>query len=58
VAEDLFLPPKIANKPKKAIQYTTGISKTLKKIAKQQGTTITAYLQKTYEKTFGTTISS
>jgi asparagine synthase (glutamine-hydrolysing) len=58
VAEYLFLPPKITNKPKKAIQYTTGISKTLKKIAKQQGTTITAYLQKTYEKTFGTTTSS
>jgi asparagine synthase (glutamine-hydrolysing) len=57
VAEDFLLPPKIANKPKKAIQYTTGISKTLKKIAKQQGTTIAAYLQKTYEKTFGTTNS-
>ena len=50
VAEDLLLPPKIANKPKKAIQYTTGISKTLKKIARQQRTTIAAYLQKTYEK--------
>jgi asparagine synthase (glutamine-hydrolysing) len=52
VAQNLLLPPAIVNKPKKAIQYTTGINKALKRIAKQQGITIAAYLQKTYEKTF------
>jgi asparagine synthase (glutamine-hydrolysing) len=52
MAQDLHLPSTIIDRPKKAIQYTTGINKTLKKIAKHQGTTIAAYLQKTYAKTF------
>jgi asparagine synthase (glutamine-hydrolysing) len=52
VAKNILLPTAIANRPKKAIQYTTGINNALKKIAKQQETTIAAYLQKTYEKTF------
>ena len=53
VAKNILLPTAIADRPKKAVQYTTGVNNTLKKIAKQQGTTIAAYLQKTYEKTFG-----
>ncbi|MGD0159530.1 MAG: asparagine synthetase B [Candidatus Bathyarchaeia archaeon] len=52
VANDLLLPPEIANRPKKAIQYTTGMNKALKKIAKQQRTKIALYLQKMFEKTF------
>jgi asparagine synthase (glutamine-hydrolysing) len=53
VAKDLLLPQTIVNRPKRAIQYTTGINKALKKIARQEGVPMAEYLQKVFEKTFG-----
>jgi asparagine synthase (glutamine-hydrolysing) len=52
VAKDLLLPQTIVDRPKRAIQYTTGINKALKKIAKQEGVPMAEYLQKVFEKTF------
>jgi asparagine synthase (glutamine-hydrolysing) len=49
VAENLGLPQFIANKPKKAIQYATGINKTLKKLATMKGMSMKEYMQKTFQ---------
>jgi LysM repeat protein len=57
VAKDLLLPQTIVDKPKKAIQYTTGINKALKKIAKQEGVPMAEYLQKVFEKLSGEKVS-
>ena len=44
VAENMGLPLLIAEKPKKAVQYSTGICNALKKIAKKQNATIAEYV--------------
>jgi len=49
VAENLGLPKFIAEKPKRAIQYTTGINKTLKKLAKRKELPIKEYVQKMFQ---------
>jgi asparagine synthase (glutamine-hydrolysing) len=49
-AEKLGLPPKIVNKPKKAIQYATGVNKALKKLAKREKLSLKQYLQKAFQK--------
>ena len=49
-AEKLGLPPKIVNKPKKAIQYATGVDKALKKLAKREKLPLKQYLQKIFQK--------
>ena len=46
VAMDMGLPSSIVEKPKKAVQYATGINDVLKKLAKKQKTTITEYVNK------------
>jgi asparagine synthase (glutamine-hydrolysing) len=48
VARNLGLPQFIAEKPKRAIQYTTGTSKILRKITKQKGVSMNEYLQKIF----------
>jgi asparagine synthase (glutamine-hydrolysing) len=53
VAKDLMMPQTIVDRPKRAIQYTTGINKALKKIAKQEGVPMAEYLQRVFEKNFG-----
>jgi asparagine synthase (glutamine-hydrolysing) len=53
VAKDLLLPQSIVDRPKRAIQYTTGINKALKKLAKQEGVPMAEYFEKVFEKTFG-----
>jgi asparagine synthase (glutamine-hydrolysing) len=49
VAHNLGLPKHIVEKPKKAIQYTTGVDKVLKKLAASKGLTVKVYLQKTFQ---------
>jgi asparagine synthase (glutamine-hydrolysing) len=44
VAVDMGLPSSIVEKPKKAVQYATGISDALKKLAKKQGRTVKDYV--------------
>jgi asparagine synthase (glutamine-hydrolysing) len=48
VALDMGLPSSIVEKPKKAVQYATGISDALKKLAKKQKTTVTEYVNKLF----------
>ena len=44
VGRNLGLPSFIVNKPKKAIQYSTGVNKALKRIAKKQKMTLSDYV--------------
>ena len=48
VAENMGLPASITEKPKKAVQYATGINNALKKIAKKQKTTVREYVTKLF----------
>jgi asparagine synthase (glutamine-hydrolysing) len=48
VAENMGLPASITEKPKKAVQYSTGINNALQKIAKKQKTTVTEYVNKLF----------
>lgn len=49
VAKNLGLPSFIIEKPKKAVQYATGVSRTLEKIAHREGLSLEAYLHRTFE---------
>ncbi len=44
VAENMGLPVSIREKPKKAVQYATGINSALRKLAKKQNTTVSDYV--------------
>jgi len=48
VAENMGLPSSIAEKPKKAVQYATGINHAIKKLARKQKTTVTKYVNKLF----------
>jgi asparagine synthase (glutamine-hydrolysing) len=50
VAENVGLPESISQKSKKAVQYTTGVDKALKRLAKRQGVSVKAFLQKIFMK--------
>lgn len=47
-AKNLELPMEIVEKPKKAVQYSTGISNALKKLAKKQNLTLSEYVNKLF----------
>jgi asparagine synthase (glutamine-hydrolysing) len=47
-AADMGLPVSIVEKPKKAVQYSTGINRALKKFAKRQGTTVAEYVNRLF----------
>jgi asparagine synthase (glutamine-hydrolysing) len=49
LGEKLGLPPHIAQRQKRAIQYATGVSKILKKLAKSKGLSLKEYLQQTFQ---------
>jgi asparagine synthase (glutamine-hydrolysing) len=49
VAENLGLPQFIAKKPKRAIQYATGVNKTLKKLATMKEMPMKEYIQETFQ---------
>jgi asparagine synthase (glutamine-hydrolysing) len=49
LARNLGLPQPIVNRPKKAVQYSTGVSKTLTKIARQNHRSLKEYLQETFQ---------
>lgn len=48
VAEKMGLPASVTEKPKKALQYSTGVNNALKKIAKKQKTTVAEYLKQLF----------
>jgi asparagine synthase (glutamine-hydrolysing) len=51
-AQNIGLPKSIVEKPKKAIQYTTGVAAALKKLAKRHGLSLNGYLRKTFQEVF------
>lgn len=51
VAQNLGLPQAIVERPKRAIQYATGISKALRKIARRKGLAVNEYLQRVFNTT-------
>jgi asparagine synthase (glutamine-hydrolysing) len=54
VAQNLGIPMFIANKTKKAIQYTTGVNKAIKKSAKKEGLTSRKYVEKIFRRVYPT----
>ena len=48
VAKNLNLPPSISKKPKKAVQYSTGINNVLQQIAKSQKITLKEYTDRIF----------
>lgn len=55
-AKRLGLRESIVNRPKKAIQYATGVNKALKEIARKKGLSVREYLQETFQTAFKETI--
>jgi asparagine synthase (glutamine-hydrolysing) len=53
VAENIGLPRSVVEKPKKAIQYATGVSKVLRELAEREGLSIRDYLQRMFRAVFG-----
>jgi len=51
-AKKLGIPELITQKPKKAIQYTTGVNRAIKKLAKEEGLTPWRYMEKAFEKAY------
>jgi asparagine synthase (glutamine-hydrolysing) len=51
-AQNIGLPRPVVGKPKKAMQYATGVAATLKKLAKRRGLLLKEYLQKMFQETF------
>ncbi len=47
-ALNLRLPESMANRPKKAVQYATGVNTVLKKLANKNGLTVKKYVQKIF----------
>ncbi len=52
VAQNLSIPLFIANKTKKAVQYTTGVNKALQRLAKRKGLTLRKYIEKNFRKVY------
>jgi len=52
IAESIGLPQFIVKKSKKAIQYTSGVSKTLEKLAKREGLSVKEHVEKIFHKIF------
>jgi len=52
VAQNLSIPLFIANKTKKAVQYTTGVNKALQRLAKRKGLTLREYIEKNFRKVY------
>jgi len=50
LAEWLGLSSEVANRPKKAIQYSTGVAKALEKLSKVEGLSVPGYLRMRFEK--------
>lgn len=48
VAQDIDVPSLMANKPKKAVQYTTGVTKALQQLAKNNNQTLGEYIKQKY----------
>ncbi len=52
VAETLGMPQFIVNRPKKAIQYATGVEGALRKLARGKGLTLKEYIEKVFKEVY------
>jgi asparagine synthase (glutamine-hydrolysing) len=51
-ARNLEIPSFMADKPKKAVQYTTGVTKALQHLAKDEGLTLREYVKKAFSRVY------
>lgn len=51
-AQNLSIPSFIANKPKRAIQYETGVDKALRRLAREEGLSLQEYVKKEFRKVY------
>lgn len=51
-AQNLDMPLFIANRPKRAIQYTTGVDKALQRLARGEGLSLRQYVRKVFRRTY------
>jgi asparagine synthase (glutamine-hydrolysing) len=51
-ARNMDVPSFLADKPKKAVQYTTGVTKALQRLAKDAGLTLREYVQKAFNRIY------
>lgn len=51
-ARNLDVPSFLADKPKKAVQYTTGVTKALQRLAKNEGLTLRQYIEKIFNNVY------
>jgi len=51
-AQNLNIPPFIANRPKRAIQYETGVNKALRRLAREEGLSLQEYVKKEFRKVY------
>jgi len=51
-ARNLDVPSFLADKPKKAVQYTTGVTKALQRLAKNEGLTLRQYIEKAFNSVY------
>jgi asparagine synthase (glutamine-hydrolysing) len=52
VARNLGIPDFVVNRPKKAVQYATGVDKALKELASKKGLTKQSYIKQAFEKAY------
>ncbi len=52
VAHDIDVPGFMADKPKKAVQYTTGVTKALQRLAKDEDLTLREYVEKSFSNVY------
>jgi asparagine synthase (glutamine-hydrolysing) len=55
VAINLGIPASVADKPKKAVQFATGVDKALKKLATMEGLTQRSYIEKAFREVYSDT---
>jgi asparagine synthase (glutamine-hydrolysing) len=58
LAKNLGLPGFVVDKPKKAIQYATGVNKTLEEISRKAGLSVNEYMGKIFQTIFTGLISN
>jgi asparagine synthase (glutamine-hydrolysing) len=51
-AQNLDIPSFLADKPKKAVQYTTGVTKALQRLAKNDGLTLRRYIERAFHNVY------
>ncbi len=49
IGENIGLPKSIVNKPKRAVQYSTGVEKSVRRIAKRERLTVKEYVRRKFE---------